>query len=172
MLFYSATPIAHKYSHKQTNTHTAKYFQDLTLSPLSPSSLLQLPTPTSRHVEAPTHPHSPLLGKTISTLAVWHGRLSIHFCEPLPAAVHLELLSFLYASEPTHLFTPEACASTPPLSLSCPAFFSSINSGDWRETSEQVVNLLWCCHRNGILYVQYYLAVSLHGIVNMAVGVQ
>lgn len=38
----------------------------------------------------------------------------IYECEPHPAAVHLELLPFQHGSEPTHLFTPEACASGPP----------------------------------------------------------
>lgn len=42
------------------------------------------------------------------------GCIYIYDCEPHPAAVHLELLPFQHGSEPTHLFTPEACASGPP----------------------------------------------------------
>ncbi|CAJ1056830.1 Hypothetical predicted protein [Xyrichtys novacula] len=45
-------------------------------------------------------------GLSISTQAV-----CMNDEEPHPAAVHLELLPFQHTSEPSHLFTPEACAS-------------------------------------------------------------
>lgn len=59
----------------------------------------------------------------------------IYECEPHPAAVHLELLSFQHGSEPTHLFTPEACASGPPPPR-LPLFHPSAHETDtsWEST--------------------------------------
>lgn len=63
-------------------------------------------------------------------------------CEPHPAAVHLELLPFQNGSEPTHLFTPEACASgLPPPRL--PLFHPSTHESDTSRVSRRCGNYVW-----------------------------
>lgn len=91
---------------------------ELTLKP-HPARLSLLPSP----------PPPPSLGPQYFNT----GREPGCICEPHPAAVHLELLPFQNGSEPTHLFTPEACASgLPPPRL--PLFHPSTHETDTQVT--------------------------------------
>ena len=86
------------------------------------------------------------------------GRLAPH-----PAAVHLVLLPFLNGSEPTHLFTPQACTSAgqaPPLLLFHPSPPVSDTGRGW-EKSVKAPSFEW----NGVfcecLIARLYPNISL-----------
>lgn len=124
LLFLRYTQITHAYTHRnrqsaQTWTKKCKNLCSLPfffLSPLSTHTLflVQCYGNVRFHLRrGPTQPTSPSFpGSEYFNTGREPG--CMYDCEPHPAAVHLELLPFQHGSEPTHLFTPEACASGPP----------------------------------------------------------
>lgn len=125
LLFLRYTQITHAYTHRNRRRvpkHERKNVKTCALSP----SFFSLPPPCIHfflvqsygnvrlHLRrGPTQPTSPSFpGSEYFNTGREPG--CMYDCEPHPAAVHLELLPFQHGSEPTHLFTPEACASGPP----------------------------------------------------------